>query len=100
MKQKILLSLFVLMYLFAVLSVPITADDCSGVAGDVNNSGSVTIGDLVYLHSYLFLEGPAPPCMDQADANCSGNVTISDYLFIHSYLFLSGPEPIFCQSEE
>lgn len=61
--------------------------------GDADSSGTVNITDAVYVNSYLFLGGPAPPCMNQADANNNGLVDISDSVYLLTWLFGDGPPP-------
>ncbi len=96
MKRKFVLSLFVLTYLLAVLVLPTNALACSGVAGDVNDDGSVNVSDQVYLYNWMFLGGPAPPCMAQADVNGDCGVNISDYIYLSNYIWSGGPAPKFC----
>jgi len=65
----------------------------SEVNGDVDNSGHVDIGDLVYLVDYMFLQGPPPWTMNSADVDASCRVDISDLIYLIDYIFLSGPAP-------
>ena len=77
--------------------------DCSGpdpcplgICGDVDNSGEwpPDISDLVFLVDYMFVGGPAPDPMWQADmADCNGEVDISDLVYMVDFMFLAGPEP-------
>jgi hypothetical protein len=61
--------------------------------GDANSDGVVDGADATCITNYLFLGGPAPPCMNQADADNSGAVDISDSIYILNWLFSGGPEP-------
>ena len=61
--------------------------------GDANNNHQVNITDVVYMNSYLYSGGPAPPCMNNADANGDGRVDISDPVFLLNYLFNGGSPP-------
>jgi hypothetical protein len=61
--------------------------------GDVNASGIVEVGDVVYLLNYLFHNGPSPPNLEIGDVNCDGGVDGGDVVFLISYLFRGGPEP-------
>jgi hypothetical protein len=64
------------------------------VPGDVNNTGTCTIGDISYLSAYLFQEGPAPiPTKTAGDVNCDGEVTIGDVSLLIDYLFITGTPP-------
>jgi predicted outer membrane repeat protein len=57
--------------------------------------GSVTIGDVVFMANYLFMDG-IPPCpFHSADTNCDGEVNIADVVCLLNYLFCQGPLP--CQ---
>ncbi len=115
MLKKIVVSLFAVMLMVVFFTLPTVAGDpgdvidpvdendgesdpviCSGVAGDVNNNGVVTIGDISYLLYYLDKGGPAPPCMDQADADGSCAVAFNDVAYLVQYLFGSGDAPEFC----
>jgi hypothetical protein len=61
--------------------------------GDVNCDGVVNIADVVYLVTYLFLNGPLPCIMVKADVNHDGVVNIADVVYLVTYLFLNGPPP-------
>ena len=62
--------------------------------GDVNESGSITSADIIYLVGYTFKGGPEPlPCAANGDVNCSGEVTSSDIIFMVNYVFKGGPVP-------
>jgi hypothetical protein len=61
--------------------------------GDVNASGAVEVGDVVYLINYLFRDGPYPPNLEIGDVNCDEAVNGGDVVFLISYLFRGGPEP-------
>jgi len=59
--------------------------------GDVNGSGGVELGDVVYLITYLYKSGPPPPVMTEADVNCSGMTDLGDVVYLISYLYKNGP---------
>jgi hypothetical protein len=63
--------------------------------GDANHDKKITIGDIVYLVSYLFKFGTPPNPIQSGDANCDGKVTIGDIVYLVSYLFKHGAVP--CQ---
>jgi hypothetical protein len=63
------------------------------LAGDANDDGKVNVGDAVYIVTYVFRGGPAPPVMDAADSNCDGKVNVGDAVYLVSYIFRSGPAP-------
>ncbi|MCB2229083.1 dockerin type I repeat-containing protein [bacterium] len=73
---------------------------CRDLTGNVNNSGpEVDLSDLIYLVNYLFLGGPVPWCLEEANINGDpfGVVDLSDLIAFVNYLFLSGPPPAHCQ---
>jgi hypothetical protein len=64
------------------------------LTGDVNNNGSITSADIIYLVGYVFKGGPAPlPCIAAADVNCNGSVTSADIIYLVGYVFKGGPAP-------
>ena len=74
----------------------ITKYDCTGrlTQGDADNSGTINIGDAIYLINFIFAHGPAPiPNRAHGDANCDGSTNISDAVFLIQYLFASGAPP-------
>lgn len=68
-------------------------DDRITMRGDVNNDYKINLSDVVYLNSYLYSGGPAPPCLNQADANDNGVVDMSDGVFLSSWLYSGGSAP-------
>jgi hypothetical protein len=71
---------------------------CCQVVGDINGSGAgPDISDLVYLVTYMFQNGPAPVCAEEADINGSGaGPDISDLVYLVTYMFQNGPAPAPC----
>ena len=61
--------------------------------GDADGDGALNLTDGVFVLNYLFLGGPAPPCMDAADANDDGQINIADGIYVLNFLFIGGPEP-------
>ncbi|MCK4461227.1 MAG: hypothetical protein KAW46_05455, partial [candidate division Zixibacteria bacterium] len=70
------------------------AGDCCLNKGNVDNdpSGEVNIADLVYLVEYMFVDGPEPPCMREADVIEDWSIDIADLVFLVDYMFNGGPE--------
>jgi hypothetical protein len=64
--------------------------------GDANGDGMVTVGDIVYLRSYLFRGGAPIPLECVADANGNGLVDVGDIVYLINYLFKGGPVPSGC----
>lgn len=69
----------------------------SGITcGDVNHDGEIDIEDVVFLISYLFLNGPPPDCDPITlcgDVNGDGQVDSADIVYLINYLFVNGPPP-------
>lgn len=63
------------------------------LCGDANGSGLVELGDVVYLITYLYKNGPAPVPLLSGDANCSGVVELGDVVYLITYLYKNGPAP-------
>jgi hypothetical protein len=64
------------------------------VRGDANPNGVVDLSDAVFIFNFLFLGGPAPPCLKSADTNDDGSMDLSDGVSLLSHLFLGGPDPL------
>jgi hypothetical protein len=71
-------------------------DSCIvAITGDVNGSGAVTSGDIIYLVNTVFLSGPEPvPCRGVGDVDCNGLVSSADIIYLVNYMFKSGIAPI------
>ncbi len=67
----------------------------SFLRGDCDGSGSVSaLLDALFLLSWQFTGGPAPPCMDAADADGNNSVTaLLDALLLLAWQFTGGPAP-------
>ncbi|MFH2034868.1 MAG: dockerin type I domain-containing protein [Candidatus Zixiibacteriota bacterium] len=63
------------------------ASGCCIMMGDVDGNGIINILDIVYLISYLYKNGSAPPCLAQADVNCSCTINIIDITSIIMFLY-------------
>jgi hypothetical protein len=64
------------------------------LCGDVNKSGIVELGDLVYLISFIYRGGPAPDPFQAGDVTCDGNVQLGDVVYLITYLYKGGPPPV------
>lgn len=73
---------------------------CQGATGNVNGdlADEVDLSDLIYLVNYLFLDGPAPDCPEEANINgdTEGTIDLSDLIYLVNYLFLGGPATAAC----
>ncbi|MCH9031259.1 MAG: FG-GAP repeat protein [candidate division Zixibacteria bacterium] len=69
----------------------------SGIAcnipGDADDGGDVNILDATYIVNYIFQDGAAPPCCNQADADGSGELNVGDAILIVMYIFQGGDPP-------
>ncbi len=65
------------------------------IPGDANGDQIVNVGDVVYLVSYLYRDGPAPDPLAAGDADCDGMVNVGDVVYLVNYLYKGGPAP--CQ---
>jgi hypothetical protein len=65
------------------------------ICGDSNDDGILDVADVVYLISYLFVDGPEPvPVVCSGNANGDGIVDIADVVYLINYLFVEGPPPV------
>ena len=73
---------------------------CVNRRGNINNDAkdAVNISDLSYLVSYLFKNGPAPVCREEANINGDSkeSINVVDLSFIVNYLFKNGAQPQVC----
>lgn len=85
-------------YLLPTVAGLITVESsgcCVGDRGNVDGDGEdlVNIVDVTHLAAYLFGDGPAPPCLDEADVAVDGVANIVDLTYLVAYLFGGGPAP-------
>lgn len=71
---------------------PITSIEVTK-AGNANGDAQLNSGDAVYIISYIFRGGPAPPFPNAADANCDNKLNSGDAVYLISYIFRQGPAP-------
>jgi hypothetical protein len=78
--------------------VAITADGSSAPAAFVrsdSNADRVTdLSDALFTLSWLFLNGPVPPCLAAANVNGDDSVDIADATQLLNHLFSGGPAPL------
>ncbi len=65
----------------------------TAIRGDANGDAIIDVGDVVYVVSYLYKNGPAPDPLDAGDANCDAIVNVGDIVYLVSYLYKGGPPP-------
>jgi M6 family metalloprotease-like protein len=61
--------------------------------GDVNGDGKIDLGDVVYLITYKYRNGPAPNPLLAGDTNCDEVVDLGDVVYLITYLYRNGPPP-------
>jgi hypothetical protein len=61
--------------------------------GDLNGSGDVEPGDIVYLLNYLYRNGPPPDPMANGDVDLDGVVGPGDVVYLINFFFRDGPPP-------
>ncbi len=85
---------------------------CCIYRADINHDGQPDpdIADLIYMVTYMFQEGPEPPCDEpgtgdctehyyaETDVNGDGSCSpdIADLIYLVTYMFQEGPAPIPC----
>jgi hypothetical protein len=86
-----------------------TIQGCSGSActscGDVDGDQTIDISDIVFLISYIFGSGSAPPpCgsnpIGTGNVDGCGIVNVADARFLISYVFSAGPAPHDCENTD
>ncbi len=65
----------------------------SFLCGDADGSGIISIGDAVFLISFIFGGGAAPDPIGAGDADSSGGISIADAVFLVTFIFGGGPAP-------
>ena len=67
--------------------------DSCWVCGDASGDGSVDLGDVISLNSYVFMlagsKAPEPLC--SGDVNHDGSVNVADVSYLVNYVFKGGP---------
>ena len=64
------------------------------LCGDANEDGVINVGDVVYLVTYLYKDGPSPQPTDCAgDVNGDDVVNVGDVVYLATYLYKGGPAP-------
>jgi hypothetical protein len=65
------------------------------ILGDTNDDGRIEAGDVVFLLSYLYRNGPEPNPLKSGDANSDGDIDGADVVYLLNYLYRGGAPP-FC----
>jgi hypothetical protein len=63
--------------------------------GDMDGNGiAFALVDAIFMLTFAFSEGPAPPCMDATDADDNGSSSaLVDVIFLLAYAFNEGATP-------
>jgi hypothetical protein len=62
--------------------------------GDMNGNGIVNLSDILYLISYIYVEGPEPiGGAISADVDCDGYNNLADILYLIINVYKEGPDP-------
>ncbi|NMC44811.1 MAG: S8 family serine peptidase [candidate division Zixibacteria bacterium] len=61
--------------------------------GDANGDGKYSVGDAVYIISYVYRSGPAPATVEAGDANSDLKIDVGDAVYLVNYIFRAGPAP-------
>lgn len=71
---------------------------CVGLRGNINGdvADDVNVADLTYMVDFLFRNGPAPLCAEEADVNGDGSTNVTDLTLLVDFLFRGGPDPVAC----
>ena len=66
-----------------------------GVCGDIDGDElqAINIFDIVYLIEFLYLDGPPPVNMNDANVNGDEDINIFDIVYLIDFLYQGGPEP-------
>ena len=63
------------------------------VRGDADSNGVIELTDGIRILGFLFLDDPAPSCLDAADALDDGVLNLTDAIRIFGWLFTGGSAP-------
>jgi hypothetical protein len=61
--------------------------------GDANYSGTINVGDAVFLVNYIFKGGSPPLIMNWGDPNADCEINVGDVVYLINYVFRSGDDP-------
>lgn len=71
-------------------------DTCCQVRGNADGQSGINVADLIYLVSYLFDGGLAPPCYEEGNVDGVGGINVADLTYLVDYLFFGGAAPPPC----
>ncbi len=62
--------------------------------GDAESTGSIDVGDAVYIINYIFKSGTPPDPLCIGDPDGDDEISIGDVVYLINYIFKSGPPPV------
>ena len=82
-----------LIILALMLLLPASSSFGQGTCGDVTGDSEVNVADMVYLISWIIMDGPPPVNMVDANADLCNGADVGDLAYIIDYVFWGGPLP-------
>ncbi|MEW6413307.1 MAG: SBBP repeat-containing protein [Candidatus Zixiibacteriota bacterium] len=72
---------------------------CDGRSGnaDYDTHDYIDVMDVLYFVNWLYKQGSAPECEEEADVNGDGEVDPQDLVYLIEYIWKLGPPPVACQ---
>lgn len=67
--------------------------EASGMCGDLNRDGLMTVVDVVTLINHVFRSGPEPDPRWSADVRCDGAMDVLDVVLLVDHVFRGGDKP-------
>ncbi|TFH58908.1 MAG: VCBS repeat-containing protein, partial [Candidatus Zixiibacteriota bacterium] len=100
MKRAFLLFVSIVLCLLAANPGQATAEELNlpWDCGDANGDFTIGVGDVVYLHAYVFSGGSNPDPLEAGNADGGCRINLADVLYISDYIFSAGPPPSGCPS--
>lgn len=65
------------------------------MSGDVDNSGTLNLIDILFLIDAIYGTGPDPSPVEAGDVNCDGNVNLLDILYLIDAIYFEGDDPCY-----
>ncbi len=65
------------------------------MSGDVDNSGSLNLIDILFLIDAIYGTGPQPLPPAAGDVNCDGNLNLLDILYLIEAIYFDGNDPCY-----
>ena len=91
--SKLLISLFIIQVIFSLFGINHQARAACTLCGDVNETATVTLSDLISLFYLCFHQPYSVPCPSLADLDDYDSVNIRDVALLSSSIFFATPTP-------